>query len=160
MRVASAVREPILGLALELRLADEYRDHAGGAGQHVVAGDGGRALTLADALGVVLDALEQRATQPGFVGAAVRRRNGVAIGRQEPVGIGGPGDRPLRRAVDADLARAAGENVGMDQGRAVDGGGEIFLQAVGEMEGRLLRHALDALQEFFGAAPADVDAAE
>ena len=121
---------------------------------------GGGALALADALGVVLDALEQRAAQPGFVGAAVRRRDGVAIGGQEPVGIGGPGHRPLRRAVDADLAGAAGENVGMDQRRAVDGGGEIVLQAVGEMEGRLLRHALDAAQELLGAAPADLDAAE
>src|SRR4029450_8372872 len=39
--------EPILGLALELRLADEHRDHAGSAGHHVVAGDRSRALALA-----------------------------------------------------------------------------------------------------------------
>src|SRR5216684_4166888 len=50
------------------------------------------------------------------------------------VGIGGPRHRPLRCAMGADLARAAGEDVGMDQGRAVDGRGQIVLEAIGEME--------------------------
>ena len=48
--------EPVLGLALEFRLADEHRQHAAGAGHHVVGGDGGGALALADALGVILQA--------------------------------------------------------------------------------------------------------
>jgi hypothetical protein len=153
-------REPVLGLALEFRLADEYRYHAGGAGHHVVGGYRGRALALARALGVVLDALDQRTAQAGFVRAAVRRRDRVAIGRQETVGIARPRHRPLRPAVHADLAGGAVEDVRMDQCRAVDRGGEIFLEAVGEMERGLFRHVLDALQELLGASPADLDAAE
>ena len=91
--------EPVLGLALEFRLADEHRQHAAGAGHHVVAGDGRRALVLADALGVILEAAQQRRAQAGFVRAAVRRRDGVAVGVEEAVGVGGPGDRPFDRAV-------------------------------------------------------------
>ena len=48
--------EPILGLALELRLADEHREHGGGAGHDVLGGDQRRALALADALAMVLQA--------------------------------------------------------------------------------------------------------
>ena len=51
--------EPILGLALEFRLADEHREHGAGADHDVVAGDGGGALALADALGVILQATQQ-----------------------------------------------------------------------------------------------------
>ena len=118
--------EPVLGLALEFGLADEHREHGGGARHHVVAGDGVGALSLTHALGVVLQAAGQRGAQAGFVGAAVRRRDGVAIGVEEAVGVGGPGDRPLHRAVGAGFADAAGENVGMHQRRA----GERFRQIV------------------------------
>ena len=46
--------EPVLGLALEFRLADEDREHGAGAGHDVVGGHRRGALALADALGVVL----------------------------------------------------------------------------------------------------------
>ena len=55
--------EAVLGLALEFRLADEHREHAAGADHHVFAGDRRGALALADALGVVLQAAEQRGAQ-------------------------------------------------------------------------------------------------
>src|SRR5262249_43253398 len=112
-------RQPILGLALEFGLTDEYRDHASRAIHGVIARDRRRALALAHPLGVVLDALQQRAAQAGLVRAAVRRRNRVAVGGQEPVAIGGPPDGPLRSPVYPDFARAAGEDVGMDQRGAV-----------------------------------------
>ena len=54
-------REAVLGLALELGLAHEHRQHHGGARHDVLGGDGGRALALADALGVILQAAQQRA---------------------------------------------------------------------------------------------------
>ena len=152
--------EPVLGLALEFRLADEHRQHGAGADHDVVAGDRGGALALADALGVILEPARQRRAQAGFMGAAVRRRDGVAIGVEKAVGVGGPGHRPLRRAVRAGLAGAAGENVGMHQRRAGQRFRQIILQAVGEMKGRLLRHVVDAAQKFLGAGPADFDAAE
>src|SRR5262249_34576737 len=106
--------EPVLGLALEFGLADEHRDHASGAVHHVVAGHHSCALALAHALGMVLDAFQERGAQTRFVRAAVRRRDRVAIGGEKSVAIGSPRDRPLRGAVDADLARATGEDVGMD----------------------------------------------
>ena len=53
--------EAVLGLALEFRFADEDREHGRGADHHVLAGDRGRALALADAFGVVLEATQQRA---------------------------------------------------------------------------------------------------
>ena len=151
--------EAVLGLALELRLADEHRQHAAGAHHHVFAGDPGRALALAGALGVVLQAAQQRGAHAGLVGAAVRRRNGVAVGVEEAVGVGGPGDGPLRAAVLADLARLAAEDIGVDQRRVLERLGEIILQPFLEMERGLLRH-VGAFDQFLGAGPADFDAAE
>ena len=74
-------RQPILGLALEFRLAHEHGDHAGGPAHHVVAGQQRRAFCLAQALGVILDAFQQHAAQPGFVGSPVGRRDRIAIRR-------------------------------------------------------------------------------
>ena len=71
--------EPVLGLALEFRLADENRQHGAGAGHHVVRGDEGGALALADALGVILQSARERGAQAGFVCAAIGRRDGVAV---------------------------------------------------------------------------------
>ena len=79
---------------------------------------GAARLPWPDALGVVLEAAEQRGAQAGLVGAAVRRRNGVAVGVEEAVGVRGPGHRPLHRAMRAGLAGAAGEDVRMHQRRA------------------------------------------
>ncbi len=151
--------EAVLGLALEFRLADEHRQHAAGADHDVFAGDPRRALALAGALGVVLQSAQQRRAHAGLVGAAVRRRNGVAVGVEEAVGVGGPGDGPLRAAVLADLARLAAEDLGVDQRRVLQRLGEIVLQPFLEMERGLLRH-VGAFDHFLGAGPADFDAAE
>ena len=139
--------EAILGLALEFRLAHEHREHHGGAHHDVFRGDGGGALALADALGVILQAAQQRAAHAEFMGAAVRRRHGVAIGGQEAVGVRGPGHRPFAGAVGAVAAGFAGEDIGMHQRVGVDRGGEIILQAAGEVKAVLGRHVLDALQQ-------------
>src|SRR5262249_60161263 len=58
-------RQPILGLALKFRLADEHRNHAGSAAHHVVAGHEYGALCLALTLGVVLGTLTKTADHPG-----------------------------------------------------------------------------------------------
>ena len=129
--------QPALVLALELRLADEQRHHRGAAAHHVVGGERRGALRLADALGVVLQAAQQRGAQARFVGAAVRRRDGVAVGMDEAVLDRGPGDRPFDRAVLAVLLDLAGEGLVDDQFLTFDVGGEIVLQAAREMEGRL-----------------------
>ena len=152
--------QAILGLALELGLADEHRQHAAGAGHHVVRRDRGRALALSHALGVVLQAAGQGAAQARLVRAAVRRRNGIAIRRQEAVDVGGPGDRPFGAAMLAGLARTAGEDVGMHERRALELRAEVVLEAVGEMKVRRLRHAFDAAQQLRRTRPSDFDAAD
>jgi hypothetical protein len=55
MRCASAVA------ALEFRLAHEHREHHRSADHHVFRRHRGRALALADAFGVILQAAQQRA---------------------------------------------------------------------------------------------------
>ena len=152
--------EAVLGLALEFRLAHEHREHDGSSHHHVFRGDGGGALALADALGVVFQAAQHRAAHAGFMGAAVGRLNGVAIGGEEAVGIRRPGDRPFAGAMGAVASRFAGEDIRMHQRVGVDGGAEIILQAAGEMKTVLGGNVLDALQQFGRTAPADFDAAE
>ena len=153
-------RQPVFGLALEFRLANEHGNHAGGAAHYVVAAHDRRALGLTQALRMILDPFQQRAAQPGFVRAAVRRRDGVAVRGEKTVGVTRPGDRPLRAAMHAGLAGAAGENIGMNQRGAVDRGREILPEPIGEMERAVLRHTVDAAQEFLGAGPADFHTAE
>src|SRR5262249_60273004 len=92
-------------------LADEHRDHAGGAIHHVVAAHYSRALALAHALGMILNALQERGAQTRFVRAAVRRWYRVAIRGEKSVAVGGPCDRPVRPPRDAGLARPAGAEV-------------------------------------------------
>src|ERR1700754_1810069 len=48
----------------------------------------------------------------------------------------------------------------MNQGSAVDGGGQIVTQTLREVKGLLGRYVLDALQQLRIAVPADLDAAE
>jgi len=147
--------EPVLGLALEFRLADENREHRPGADHDVIAADGGGALALAAALGVIFQSAGQRSAQPGFMGAAVRRRHGVAVGRQKAVGVRGPRHRPLAGAVGAIAATFSSEDIRVYQGIGVNRGGEIILQAADEMKGVCGRNVVDALQQLGLAAPAD-----
>ena len=122
--------------------------------------DAGGALALADALGVVLQAAQQRAAHAGLMGAAVLRRHGVAIGGHETVGVGGPRDRPFAGAVGADPSGFAGEDVRMHQGVGVNSGAEVILQSADEVKRVLGGHIVEALQQGRIAAPADLDAAE
>ena len=105
----------------------------------VVGGQRRRALGLADALGVILQPAQQRGAQARFVRAAVRRRDGVAIGMDEAVLAGEPGDRPFDRAMLARFLDLAGEGLVDDQLLALDVGGEIILQAAREVKRRLRR---------------------
>ena len=80
---------------------------------HVV-GDDLRRLLVADALAEFAQALRERAAQAVLVRAAVGRRNGVAVGLRERVGIGDPGDRPFDGAVAAVFLDGAEERVRRD----------------------------------------------
>src|SRR3546814_5791771 len=73
--------EAVLGLALELRVADEDRQHDFRARDDVVRLDI-LGLLLPRQLAEGADAPRQRRADALFMGAAVRRRNGVAIIRR------------------------------------------------------------------------------
>ena len=149
--------EPVLGLALERRPADEHREHRRRGSQNVVGRDLGSA-PVADALAEVAQALGEGRAQAVLVRAALRRGNGVAVGIEEAVLVGDPAHRPFHRAVAAVVLDAAGEQVLGDSRLAVDGGLQVFLQPAGEMEGGFLRRIVG--DQRFRARPADLHAAE
>ncbi len=71
--------QPLLGLALEFRIADKDADQGPGLGDDVVGGDDGRAL-FARQFRIGLEAPGQGGAQAGLMGAAFGRGHGVAIG--------------------------------------------------------------------------------
>ena len=152
-------RQPVLGLALELGLADEHRQHGGGGAEHVVGRHLRHAL-VAGQFAIAAQALGQRGAKARLVRAAVGRRHGVAIGAQEPVVAGDPGDRPLDRARAFGPLDPSGEHVVGDGLLAFDAIGEKVLEPAREMEDRALRRLAVALEQRLGARPADFDAAE
>ncbi len=107
--------------------------------------------------------LVSAARRPGFVGAAVGGRDGVAIIAFGAVGIERPGDRPFGAALG--LAGGVGREVLLADERLVgDGGaiaellGEMVGEAVGELEDRAFGDLVAG--ERGVAAPADLDPGE
>ncbi len=149
-------REPVLGLADELRLPHEDREQPARRRHHVVGRHLRHAL-VPDHLAVGLQRARQRDPEALLVGAALRRRDGVAVGVHEAV-AGEPGDRPFHRAVPAG-AGLAGEDVVGDAPLALQRLDQVVLEAAGELEHRLGRRRL-ALDQRRIAGPADLDAAE
>src|SRR5687767_15128736 len=91
--------------------------------------------------------------------AAIGRRNGVAVGRDEAVFAAEPGDGPFDRAMAAGLRHLAGEYLIRDARPAFQTLFEKILEAAGEMQHRLFRRLL-VLDMRGIARPADLDAAE
>ena len=128
----------LLGLALELRVADEGRQLRGHLAEQVLGGDLRGALVAA-LLAPGAQAFEQRGTKAGLVRAALRGGDGVAVGMQQAVGGFEPGDRPFDPA--ADPAIAVGREVGLarpdfrdGEGVVADVLGEAVAQAAGEVQ--------------------------
>src|SRR5258708_26299357 len=92
--------------------------------------------------------------------AAILRRDGVAIGGQKTVGVGGPRHGPLAGAVGTDASGFAGEDVRMHQGVGMNSGAEVILQAAREVKRVLGRNIVDALQQRRVTAPANLDPAK
>jgi hypothetical protein len=154
-------RQPLLGLALELRIADEDRDQRAGLGQDVVGGDQAGAL-LAHQLAIGLQAPRQGGAQARLVGAALGSGHSVAVGLHEAVGFAEarrrPGDRPLHRPCLALALIAAGKGLGGDGLQALDPLAQEVRQAVREPEGGLGRGLVVDAGRIAG--PADLDPAE
>ncbi len=111
--------------------------------EHVVGGDLGAAL-VAGELAIGAQGFDQRRAQARLMGAAFRRRHGVAIGIEEAVGVGDPGNGPFHGAVAFALVGPAGEHVLGDGLLAFDAGGEKVLQPAGEVQHRGCRRLLVA----------------
>src|SRR6478672_8260990 len=90
--------EAVLGLALEVGIADEDAEHQLDAVEDVVGGDVLR-LLVADELAESANAFGESGAEAGLVRAAVRRRNGVAVIAFAAVGIERPGDGPFGAAL-------------------------------------------------------------
>ncbi len=154
--------QAVLGLALELGIAHEHREHDFRAGHHVVGSDV-FGLLLADQLAESTQPLGERGAQALFVRAAIGGGHGVAIPAGRAVGPQGPGNRPLHAAlrhtfVVLGKVLIAGEEVGGDAFAAADLFLEMIGQAAGELEHSLLRNIV-ACQRL-GAFPADFHARE
>ena len=148
----------VLGLAHELRLSDEDRDHGTAARQHVIARDQ-LCLAVLHPLAIGADAFQDRRPEPGLMRAAFRRGDGVAVALQEAVARGCPVDRPFDRAGHVELfgkANLAGKGavgIGRGLGQLVR---QVIAKAPGKVKGRLLR----GFAVTYGRFPADFDARE
>ena len=151
--------EPALVLPLELGLADEDRDEAGARDHHVVGRQHRRAFALADAVGVILQPAQEGAAKPRLVRAAVRRRDRVAIGMDEAVGVGEPRHRPFDRAMPGRLLHLAGEHLLGHLIVLADLLQQIIAQPAWKAEHGLGRNVC-AGDERGRAMPADLDATE
>src|SRR5262245_6858467 len=152
-------RQPILGLALELRLPDEQRKHGGGGAEDIFRGDLARAF-VAGKLPIGAQAPDEPSAQACLVGAAVWRRDRVAIRAQETIGGRDPGDGPFERAVPFRLLDPACEHILGDGLLALDAACEEILEPAGEVEHRTLRRLAVAAKQRLRARPADLDAAK
>ena len=124
--------QPVLGLALELRLADEQRQHDLGAGKDIftrqLAG-----FLVAGQRREVAQAAGEGGAQAGFMGAAIGRGDGVAVKTRGAFAIVRPGAGPFDRALVVGKIRAARKQLRRDHFAIT----EPFAQMVGKPAGKL-----------------------
>src|SRR3546814_663505 len=149
--------EPVLGLALELRVADKDRQHHLRAREDVLGLYAVR-LLLPHQCAEAANPLGQRAPKAGFMRAAIRRGNGVAVKAGRSLAIKGPGDRPFDRALPIGQIPTTGEELRRHAFPRPD----LFLQMIGKAAGELEDGACGRVvaDQFRRALPADFDAPE
>ncbi len=152
--------ELFLGLALELRIADEQRQQHARAAERIL-GVELVGLAVADHLGIAAQAARDDVAEAVLVGAALGGRNRVAVRREEPVvHVVGPDRRPLHRTHVVGKRRGSGERR-RRQARAVAGDvGQVIRQAIGEMQGRARRGRIALGDQLGRATPAHRHAPE
>ncbi len=137
--------EPVLGLALERRFADEHAQHDLCSRDHVLGADL-LGLAVVHQLGKGAQALGQCRAQALLMRAAIGRGHGVAVPAGCPVGPQRPGHRPfdppLRLPVLSGKILAAREELGGHAFAPRHLLGQMIGQPAGELEYRLLRHAI------------------
>ena len=149
--------QPVLGLALELRVADEDRKHQLGFVEDIIGGDL-RRLLIPHQLAKGTQPLGQRGAHARLMGAAIGGRDGVAIPAIAAIRIERPSHRPFDTALIVGEGLVAVEEFAGDAVAAA----KLFLQVIGkpagELENRLLRHIL--ARQLRIAFPADFNAGE
>src|SRR5215469_655818 len=125
--------KPVFGLALEFGFANENRQYRASA-RHNVVGGNEASLTVAGAFTMGAQRLSKRITQALFMGAALGRGDGVAIGSDEGIDGRRPSYRPLHRAATVAIFRAASEVARVHDVRRSDLAFEEIKQAAGKFE--------------------------
>ena len=145
-----------LGLALELRVTDEDRQHDGRAAQNIVRRDLRGAL-VADQVAIGFQGAQQRRAQTLFMGTAQRGRYGIAVGVQEAVIlVRRPGNRPFDAAIFAILhLHLAGEGLCGDLCAILQRMAEEICESARKMQRVTGRRRVAAGDQYGIAAPAD-----
>src|SRR3546814_17902907 len=102
--------EPVLGLALELRVADKDRQHHLRAREDVLGLYAVR-LLLPHQCAEAANPLGQRAPKAGFMRAPIRRGTGVAVNAGRYIALKGPGDRPCATPLPSGTNLTTGEEI-------------------------------------------------
>ena len=116
-------------------------------------------LAIADQLAMRTQATAERAAETGFMRAAFRRRDRVAVGVEEPLGIDRPGDRPFDATLFVGEGRFASERFFGDRAAAIEAGGQKLGEPAREVEDGFGRR-LGLGDQLRIAVPANLDAAE
>ena len=114
-------RQPLLGLPLKLRFADEQRQHDGDAVENVVGGHPAGALIVGE-LTIPFQTLGQGSADAGDMATAFGRRHRITVGVDKPIAVGGPANRPLHLPLSAIQIGATAKNRCSDQGPVANSG--------------------------------------
>ena len=131
--------QPVLGLALELRMGREQREQRAGGTQQVVGGDL-RRLLVAGQLAIGPQRAQKGRPQRLLVRAALRRRHGVAVEAKIRLLVERPGDRPLDPALTVGELGLAHEGQLGDALALGQHGPQEILEPGREMEHLVLGH--------------------
>ncbi len=151
--------EFLLGLPLEVRIAEKQGELRAGRCQQVFGRHLRRALVPA-MLAPGAQAFQQGRAETRFVGAALRCRDGVAVGVQEPVGGLEPGNGPFDAPGLAGKRRLSGPDFRHGSGGVADLPLETVAQPARKVQKRLGGNVMSALEQRRVAGPADLHAAE
>src|SRR5688572_11688450 len=147
-----------LGLALELRIADEQRQDHHGAADQVFRRDL-PGLAVADQLAIGAQRAAETGAQSLLVGAALGRRDRIAVEAAQAflfIGFDRPGYRPLDPALLVGKLRLPDEGGGGDGLLAVHAGGQVVAEAAREVQGLLGGSRILVADQRPVARPADL----
>ena len=130
--------EFFLGLALELRIRQEYRQHDATATKNILGGNGG-GLLLTDHFTIGFNCLGQRIAKTSFVRAAKRGRDGITIGMEIAFAGFRPANRPFHTPRTVRKLCLTRKWTFSDKVAPLEGHLKIIENAVGEFQDFLLR---------------------